>query len=287
RPRPGGSARPPRSFRLVSRCRRCDPPQAASRPPRHMRSRARRVPDEVDRLVTSFEGRSMGSRLRMIALGPQAEAAWAEGVDEFAAADQALSRFRDSAELVGLDRFAGTGVAIRVGRRLERAVVTARRARHVTGGRFDPRILGDLEALGEHGADVGLETQPGAVDDDRRWLDEPITRRIGRGYLSLDRPIDLGGLGKGLALRWAAAPSQRLGVAGFLIDAGGDVVVGGDAPDRGLWRIGIEDPAAATGSPLAVVELDDLAIATSSIGNRRWEHEGRPVPHRDTPSDWS
>ena len=226
----------------------------------------------------------MGSRLRMIALGPQAEAAWAEVVDEFAAADQALSRFRDDAELVGLGRFAGTGVAIRVGRRLERAVVTADRARRVTGGRFDPRILGDLEALGEHGADVGLVTQPVAVDDDRRWLDEPITRRIGRGYLSLDRPIDLGGLGKGLALRWAAARSQRLGVAGFLIDAGGDVVVRGDGPDRGLWRIGIEDPAAPTGSPLAVVELDDLAIATSSIGNRRWEHEGRSVHHLIDPT---
>ena len=226
----------------------------------------------------------MGSRLRMIALGPQAEAAWAEVVDEFAAADQALSRFRDGAELVGLDRFAGTGVAIRVGRRLERAVVTADRARRVTGGRFDPRILGDLEALGEHGADVGLETQPGAVDDDRRWLDEPITRRIGRGYLSLDRPIDLGGLGKGLALRWAAARSQRLGVAGFLIDAGGDVVVRGHRPDDGPWRIGIEDPAAPTESPLAVVELDDLAIATSSIGNRRWEHDGRSVHHLIDPT---
>jgi thiamine biosynthesis lipoprotein len=242
------------------------------------------VSDDAESLVTSFDGRSMGSPLRLMVVGPRAEDAWTEVVDEFAAADQALSRFRDDAELVGLDRFAGTGVAIRVGRRLERAVVTADRARRVTGGRFDPRILGDLEALGEHGADVGLETQPSAVDDDRSWLDEPITRRIGRGYLSLDRPIDLGGLGKGLALRWAAARSQRLGVAGFLIDAGGDVVVRGDGPDRGLWRIGIEDPAAPTGSPLAVVELDDLAIATSSIGNRRWEREGRSVHHLIDPT---
>src|SRR6187402_3193643 len=119
-----------------------------------MPSRARRVPDEADRLVTTFDGRSMGSRLRLMALGPRAEAAWEEVVDEFAAADLALSRFRDDAELVGLDRFAGTGIAIRVGRRLEQAVVAADRARRVTSGRFDPRIVGELESLGEHGADI-------------------------------------------------------------------------------------------------------------------------------------
>ena len=249
-----------------------------------MRSRARRVPDEADRLVTTFDGRSMGSRLRLMALGPRAEAAWEEVVDEFAAADLALSRFRDDAELVGLDRFAGTGIAIRVGRRLEQAVVAADRARRVTSGRFDPRIVGELESLGEHGADIGLGERSRAVDDDRRWLDEPIARRVGRGYLSLDRPIDLGGIGKGLALRWAARRSARLGVPGFLIDAGGDVVVCGNGPDHSPWRIGIEDPNAPNGSPLAVIELDDLAIATSSISHRRWEHEGRSVHHLIDPT---
>ena len=221
----------------------------------------------------------MGSALRLIALGPRAETAWAEVVDEFAAADLAMSRFRDDAELVALDRFAGTGVAMRVGRRLERAVVVADRARRVTSGRFDPRIVGDLEALGEHGADIGRQAQPGIVDDDRRWLNEPIVRRVGRGYLSADRPIDLGGIGKGLALRWAAARAERVGLSGFLIDAGGDIVVRGDGPEGGSWRIGIEDPTTRNGSPLAVVELDDLAIATSSIARRRWDHQGRPVHH--------
>ena len=212
----------------------------------------------------------MGSTLRMIAVGPHAEEAWAAAVDEFAAADLALSRFRDDAELVALDRHAGTGVAIRVGRRLERAVAAADRAHRVTSGRFDPRIFGDLEALGEHGAEIGQVTPPGTVGHDRSWLDRPVARRVGRGYLSVDRPIDLGGIGKGLALRWAAARSERLGVPGLLIDAGGDIVVRGDGPDRGPWQIGIEDPTAPTGPPLAVVQLEELAIATSSISRRRW-----------------
>jgi FAD:protein FMN transferase len=226
----------------------------------------------------------MGSPLRLMAVGPHAEEAWAEVVDELAATDLALSRFRDDAELVGLDRHAGTSVAIRVGRRLERAVVTAARARRVTSGRFDPRIVDDLEALGEHGAEIGLVTPTRTVDHDRSWLDRPIARRVGRGYLSIERPIDLGGIGKGLALRWAAARSERLEVPGLLIDAGGDIVVRGEGPDGGAWRIGIEDPTAPAEAPLAVVQLDDLGIATSSISHRRWEHEGRWVHHLIDPT---
>ena len=50
---------------------------------------------------------------------------------------------------------AGTGVAIRPPARLERALVAADRARRVTAGRFDPRVLGDLERLGYRGAALG------------------------------------------------------------------------------------------------------------------------------------
>jgi FAD:protein FMN transferase len=231
----------------------------------------------------------MGSALSLTVSGPAAERAWAEVIDEFAASDRALSRFLDDAELVALDRSAGTGLAISVGRRLERAVVAAERARRVTDGRFEPRILADLERLGERGADLAaLAAAPadpdGTSDADRPWLARPIARRARRGYLTLERPIDLGGIGKGLALRWAAARLDRLAVDGFLIDAGGDIVLRGDAPEGGSWQVGIEDPLAPKDVPLAVVRPRDGAIATSSISRRRWEHGGRPVHHLIDPT---
>jgi FAD:protein FMN transferase len=221
----------------------------------------------------------MGSPLRLVALGRYADAAWTEVIDEFAAADHALSRFRDDAELVGLDRSAGTGTELRVGRRLERAVVTAERARRVTAGRFDPRVLIDLERLGEHGAQVPVRVEQDPPSDGRPGLDVPLVRRRRPGYLTIDRPIDLGGIGKGLALRWATRRVEHLGFDAFLIDAGGDIVVRGDAPEDGPWKVGIEDPVAPAGPPLAVVGLRDLAIATSSISRRRWDHDGRSVHH--------
>jgi thiamine biosynthesis lipoprotein len=217
----------------------------------------------------------MGSAIRLVVVGQGGERAWTEVSAEFAATDLALSRFRDDAELVALDRAAGTGIPMAVSRRLERAIHAAERARRLTDGRFDPRVLADLERIGEQGATMGLE--PDRITRPR--ASSRILRHAGRGCLSLDHPVDLGGIGKGLALRWAAARVERTGVRDFLLDAGGDVVARGRPRNDPWWRIGIEDPHDAVGSCLAVAGVTDGAIATSSILRRRWDHDGKAVHH--------
>ena len=103
------------------------------------------------------------------------------------------------------------------------------------------------------------------------------------GGLCVDQPIDLGGIGKGLALRWAARRLDRLGVASFLLEAGGDLVASGAGPADGEWRVGIEDPAGDDTS-LAVIEVRDLAVATSSVGVHSWLMDGRSVHHLIDPA---
>jgi thiamine biosynthesis lipoprotein len=94
----------------------------------------------------------------------------------------------------------------------------------------------------------------------------------------------MGGIGKGLALRWAATraiAALPMG-AGLLLEAGGDVVHAG-APLADGWMVGIEDPVAAPGldaEPLVVVAVRDGALATSSIRVRNWiGPDGRRVHH--------
>jgi thiamine biosynthesis lipoprotein len=230
--------------------------------------------------LVRFAGRAMGSPLRLT-LGPQgidrgsAAAAWAEVLDEFERSEQAMSRFRDTSELTALNRAAGTGREVVVGRRLERAVLAADRARRVTGGTFDPRVLTDLDRLGYRGAALPTREAGGTGTIG-------LACRPAPGRLRVDRPIDLGGIGKGLALRWAAGRLDRLGVGSFLLEAGGDLVARGPGAD-GDWRVGIEDPSGSV-PPLAVIAIRDVAVTTSSVGVNAWLQDGRPVHHLVDPA---
>ena len=224
----------------------------------------------------------MGSPLRLTVdpeANPDEGAAadgWADVVDEFERSEQAMSRFRDTSELTELNRAAGTGRGVAVGWRLERAIVAADRACRVTNGRFDPRVLHDLDRLGYRGAAVPAPAADGAQ--------ARVACRPAPGCLRVDRAVDLGGIGKGLALRWAADRLDRRGMRSYLLEAGGDLVVRGPGPIGGEdWRIGIEDPSGLD-TPLAVVAAGDRAVATSSIGVHAWLADGVPVHHLIDPT---
>jgi thiamine biosynthesis lipoprotein len=90
-------------------------------------------------------------------------------------------------------------------------------------------------------------------------------------------PVDLGGIGKGLAVRWAAEALSASGTA-FLVEAGGDLYAAGAGPENEGWRVGIEDPRDGP-EPVAVLRLEDLGCATSSIRVRHWRVGGREVHH--------
>ncbi len=245
--------------------------------------------------VTVFESRAMASPLRLTVVGgahDRAEQAWRMVVDEFEAAEQALSRFRGSSDLTAVNRLAGLGSRVPVDRRLARALAAADRAGRITGGRFDARVLIDLERLGYRGATLDGQARQGAgrVADAAapdsadagvpgRWLEaDPRAAE-----LAVAVPVDLGGIGKGLTLRWAwrrlVAAGLLDGSGGGLLEAGGDLVGGGAAPQDGPWIIAIEDPTGGA-EPIAMVDVVDGAVATSSTLVTRWiADDGRPVHH--------
>ncbi len=235
--------------------------------------------DPADALVV-FDGRAFASPVRLLISGATPEVAavvWRSVVDELAAVDAALSRFRDDSEVTRLCRasVSGSGPLV-VGRRLRVAVALSERARRVTDGRFEPRVLRDLERLG----DAGVRIDVAVPKDGGERPAGPVVAGS-RAGVSITAPIDLGGLGKGLAARWAAARAMhRLdAAAGMLLDLGGDLVAAG-CPVADGWRVGIEDPFGDAGLPLAVVRLATGGLATSSVRNRTWRTtDGRAVHH--------
>ena len=250
--------------------------------------------------LVRFSGRALGSRLKLFVSAPSgepadtvrasAEAAWAAVVAEFAAVDASLSRFRDDSELTALNRLAGSGRVALVSWRLRTMLATVHRAGRLTNGRFDATVLDVLEQIGEHGASTLGDAAPSAPGATA----EPLSLvRAGTPRASLvhvpELPVDSGGVGKGLALRWAAASARRAlpEDAGLLLDAGGDILCAGTAPAEG-WLIGVEDPLASTGQPaepLAVCALRTGGVSTSSVAVRNWiGPDGRPVHHLIDPT---
>jgi thiamine biosynthesis lipoprotein len=235
-------------------------------------------------------------RLTVHGLSPgEAATVWEAVRGEFEACEQAMSRFRETSELTKLNRASVGGGWRWVDGRLRRALVAADRAQRVTGGRFDARRLRDLDRLGYRGVPLpehdaaararaaphpaeaslpgtGLTTVPGGTGR--------LLERRPDGAVRLSVPVDLGGIGKGLALRWAANGLRRVlpDRAGALLEAGGDVVAVGGPSDGDDWLVGVEDPAGGP-TPLAVIALRDAAAATSSIAVHRWRAPTGEVVH--------
>ncbi len=225
----------------------------------------------------------MGSVLRATLVGvsrSRAERAWEHLVTDLAHTEAILSRFRADSDLTRLNRTAGEDAWRQADRRLYTFAAASARAWRLTAGRFDARVLRRLEELGEH-AGVALPALGRVRDAVGAAATSGIERRPRDGALRIAEPLDSGGLGKGLGLRWAARAARRAlpDSAGLLVEAGGDVVVSGPQPDGGAWRIGIEDPAGGN-QPLAVIEVTSGAVATSSVAVRRWTGpDGQPVHH--------
>ncbi|MBW4029693.1 MAG: FAD:protein FMN transferase [Acidobacteria bacterium] len=154
---------------------------------------------------------------------------------------------------------------------LYRALREAYEAYERTGGVFDPRVLDTLVALGYdatlsfEGPDVRVGARTVARAHRGAWRPR---FRAHKCDVWLGDAVELGGIGKGLAVRWASdvlAPRLR----DYLIEAGGDCYLAGRAPDGEPWRVGVEDPGGAT-TPVAVLALSDRAVATSSTRLRHW-----------------
>jgi thiamine biosynthesis lipoprotein len=170
---------------------------------------------------------------------------------------------------------------------LHYAVRAAYRAYLATDGRFDPRVLDDLVRLGYDrslpfaGGDVATA---GTVDGRKglgRW--SPRFRSGRRLQLHLGgAPIDLGGIGKSLAVRWAA-DVLAAEFDDFLLDAGGDCYCSGTGPEEDGWRVAVEDPGGGE-RPVAVLALRDTGCATSSTRLRRWRAGDAPAHHLIDPS---
>jgi len=231
----------------------------------------------------TVEFRSMASDVRFWVVAPRegatAQARTARDVVEAVA--RTCTRFDPESDLMRANA-AGKRRTV-VARECFDALCAAYDAYVATDGLFDPRVLRTLTA---YGYDMSLPFADRSIDlptaeaaprrrTRRRW--KPSFDEASLEVAVGPEPVDLGGIGKGLAMSWASSQLRDAGEAA-LVEAGGDLMALGGGPDGTGWMVGVESPS-GTGDPAAVLRLVDRACATSSIRLRSWTAGGTQVHH--------
>ena len=79
--------------------------------------------------------------------------------------------------------------------------------------------------------------------------------------------VDLSAIAKGYAVDRVAELLQRHGIDDFMIEIGGEIRVSGRRADGGRWCIGLDKPTVGVAAIARVIEVTDVAMASS--GNYR------------------
>jgi thiamine biosynthesis lipoprotein len=95
--------------------------------------------------------------------------------------------------------------------------------------------------------------------------------------------IDLSGIAKGFGVDELARAMTEFGVPSWLVGIDGEMRAHGRKPDGHPWAVGHERPDRHSRSLMGVIELDDLAVATSGNYRHFVEVGGKSVSHTFDP----
>lgn len=236
------------------------------------------------RVAVSEERLAMGSLLKLTAWTddePATHAAFGAVYAEFDRLEGLLSVWRPGSDVERLN--AGAFAAPVAVREETRAVLhAAEQVSAWTDGGFDV-TFGALAEIWkfDHDQNGRVPTPPEIAAHRARVDHRAVVVDDGPGTVRLTRPdvrVHLGGIGKGYAVDRAIAILRGAGLADFMIQAGGDLYVGGRAGDT-PWRLGIQDPRGPGGESFAVVELADATFSTSGDYERFFIRDGVRYHH--------
>jgi thiamine biosynthesis lipoprotein len=226
---------------------------------------------------------AMRSELRLAAWTadePAAQAAFDEVFREFDRLDALMSVWKNGSDVLKINAAAGDH-AVAVDPDVREILHIANQVSVWTSGAFDVTfgVLSDVWKFDQDQDDS--IPGPEAIRARLALVDyRAITIDDRAGTVLLKRKgmrINLGGIGKGYAVDHAVAILRRRGLRDFMIQAGGDMYVGGRRGDR-AWRLGIADPRGSH-DPFATVEISDSTFSTSGDYERAFVKNGRRYHH--------
>ena len=140
-----------------------------------------------------------------------------------------------------------------------------------TGGAFDITVGPLVDAWGFGPREISEPPTAEAVHgllEKTGWknlLLDPRGPAISKAVLQLR--IDLSAIAKGYAVDLVAEALEGLGYHHYLVEVGGELRAAGNRADGSPWRVGVERPDGAGRSVHRILQISDIAVATS--GNYR------------------
>jgi thiamine biosynthesis lipoprotein len=238
-----------------------------------------------------FRGPAMGSTytLKVAGATPVAPAAARDVVDDALHAVEALmSTYRADSELSRFNR-AAAGSPFALSPDTFEVLALALEVARDTDGAFDVTVAPLVDAWG-----FGPSKLQRVVGEDER---RSLLPRVGLDRLALDpatrsavkarddAAADLSAIAKGYGVDRAARALDALGVANYMVEAGGEVRTRGRNAEGLPWQIAIEAPDAMPQRPWFVVPLSGLSLATSGDYRIYFERDGRRYCHEIDPRD--
>lgn len=238
----------------------------------------------------SLNGETMGTRYTALFYA-------APGLDEatinrqlFAAVDavdRQMSTWKPDSDLNRLNA-AAVGEWVRVPAELLRVLACALQTSRESGGAFDIGV-GDLVDAWGFGPAGDVPDAPGikALRERARVLatealevDAAHCRARKRAAIRLD----LSGIAKGFGVDELARGLDGMGIAHYLVGIDGEMRARGSKPGGEPWAVAVEKPLRGIRDVMGVLELSDMAIATSGDYRHFFEVGGVQVAHTMHPA---
>lgn len=103
-------------------------------------------------------------------------------------------------------------------------------------------------------------------------------------YLDSGVTVDLGGIAKGYVVNRIKTFFAEAGVTNYLVNLGGDLIASGEKPDKGAWRIGVQNPRPTENKELlATLPVRNQSVFSSGDYERFFIKDGIRYHHLFNP----
>jgi len=162
-----------------------------------------------------------------------------------------------------------------------RLLVSMRQAWRLSNGRYDPTMLGAINAAGYSASRDGsgkTSCKAGWVTAGHSIAEVRVDSVASTATVPAGVGLDPGGIGKGLAADMVVTELLADGTGGALVSVGGDLAAAGTPPTAAGWSVAVQHPLDPS-RDLLTLALDAGGVATSSTLSRTWVQGGERRHH--------